>query len=318
MSADYGYESRDTSVNDSVALPLQSTLRKGVAGVLVVRNAVRLGYPLYYTVRSVINACDEFVLSEGFSEDSTMDIVKQLQKEYPEKIRVFHDIWKPSRRGETIAHVTNNAIKMCRYEWIYCLQADEFVHENNLSFIASVPKRFSHYHSVSFKFTHFFPTLLFEAEVGAGPIRIVRNYSKPLRRTIRIAWQKTKIKIAVRRWLKPIEPAFTPFMDTFSAGDGWSFEGNIYPMLQANFAKPIFHVGSVERSGNPLAAKLESHSKSLYTAMPWYTQMAELARIGKLEKVSRERGLKIRPYESRDYPRLLREWAEAEGIECAV
>ena len=148
-------------------------MRKGVSGVTVIRNAAKLGYPFYYSVKSVIDACDEFVISEGFSEDSTMDIVRQLRKEYPEKVRVIHDVGRPSRDGETIATVTNNAMSRCRYDWIYYVQADEIVHEDNLSFIAGVPHLFSRYRAISFRFTHFFLSLLSEMLAYPTAIRMV-------------------------------------------------------------------------------------------------------------------------------------------------
>jgi hypothetical protein len=294
-------------------------VKKGISGLTVVRNAVKLGYPLYYSVKSVIDACDEFVISEGFSEDSTMEIVRDLVKEYPEKIRVVHEVWKPSRAGETIAEVTNNAMSLCKFNWIYYIQADEIVHEDNLDFIASVPSGFRRYRAILFRFTHFRPSLLFEAIGGSSyvdAIRMVRNYSQPWRRRVRTEWAKIGPRKLLRRRLGSFDPLL-PFMDAFSSGDGWTFYGNIYPRLRADFLKPIFHVGYVSRDRNVVVQKLESHARLLYPTSPVYRPIAEAIRSGRDVESWQFQGLEIIPYYRGDYPRLLLDWATLEGIEYA-
>jgi hypothetical protein len=289
-------------------------IKRGISGVTVVRNAVRLGYPLYFSVKSVIDACDEFLISEGFSEDSTMDVVHQLQKEYPKKVRVIRETWKPSKAGETVAEVTNNAIERCDFEWIYYVQADEIVHEDNLRFIASVPERFHRYRSVSFRFTHFRLSLLFEM-LGSysHAIRMVRNYSRPWRRNVRRLWYRSPLGRVLKGYYS-IDPV-TSFMDAYSAGDGWTFTGHIWPVLHADFLKPVFHVGYVNKDMGVLADRIESHGRLLYPTLTSYPQVAKAIRAGKKIESWRAQGLKIVPYQRGDYPKLLLDWAAKDGIE---
>lgn len=289
-------------------------MRKGVSGVTVVRNAVKLGYPFYFSVKSVIDACDEFVISEGFSEDSTMDIVHQLQREYPAKVRIVRERWKQSRAGETIANVTNNAMENCEFEWIYYVQADEIVHEDNIKFIAEVPYQFSHYRSISFRFTHFRLNLLNEM-LGSYPraIRMVRNYSRPWRRDIRKLWYKTPPGMLLKGYYS-VDPVVS-LMDAYSAGDGWTFSGHIWPELHADFLKPVFHVGYVNKDREIVANRIESHGKLLYPTLKTYPEVAKAIRAGKEIASWQVQGLKIVPYQQRDYPKLLLSWAEKDDIE---
>jgi glycosyltransferase involved in cell wall biosynthesis len=299
----------------------------------VVRNAVKLGYPLYFAVKSVIDACDEFIISEGYSEDSTIDIVERLKAEFPGKIRLFREHWEPSKRGEMIAKVTNNAMSKCNCNWIYYVQADEIIHESNLSFIKSVPqrlghhdlvssvsktmtRRFGYYNSVSFRFIHFRPTLSSEI---IGPyshaIRMVRNYTGHWRKIL--GSKRHDQTSGIPKPFSRLDP-FKGFRGIYNAGDGWTFAGNVFPVLQADSLKPVFHVGYVNRDRNVVVRRLESHWQSLYPTIPAYKEAAEKIRAG--EDISAwsewsDREVKISPYTKRDYPKLLLEWADDEGLE---
>jgi len=44
-------------------------------------------------VKSVVDACDEFIISEGYSEDGTDVIVRSLASEFLGKIKVIHEAW---------------------------------------------------------------------------------------------------------------------------------------------------------------------------------------------------------------------------------
>ena len=280
----------------------------------MVRNAVKLGYPLYFSVKSVIDACDEFIISEGFSEDTTMEVVKQLSEEYPTKIRVIHKAWKPSMAGETIAEVTNDAMEKCIYDWIYYVQADEIVHEDNLRFIASVPRRLHLYRAISFSFIHFRLSLRYQLRGGyRTSIRMVRNLTKPWRRKLRKDWYETRAGRFFRRryYLDPL----LSLLDVHNSEDGWTFSGSILPKFRADFLKPIFHVGYVNRDIGLIAQRLESHARFLYPMLPSYEKIARAIRAGDAVNSWRSQGMSIVPYEGADYPKLLQEWVVRQGID---
>lgn len=293
-------------------------MKNGISGFTIIRNAEKLGYPLYYAVKSIIDVCDEFIISEGNSEDRTMDVIDGLKKEYPDKIKIFHDVWHKARKGETIANVTNNAIEKCSYEWVYCIQADEIVHESNLDFIGSVPNKFRHYHAISFQFTHFRPTLQYEM-TGAytRAIRMFRNYSHSYRKKFRISWQRTPIGGYLKHNL-PVDPLF-PFEDIYSDTDGFTFAGNVAPVLRPTYLQPISHVGYVSSKKETIKTKLESHARNLYPDIDMYSQMANSANAlndpRESGKVWEEQGYNIVEYDKNAYPKLLIEWARKEGVE---
>jgi hypothetical protein len=315
-------------------LEVAQALKTGISGLTVIRNAIKFGYPFYFAVKSIIDACDEFVISEGYSEDSTMDIVERLQAEFPGRIRLLRQRWEPSKRGETIAKVTNDAMAKCNYNWIYCVQADEIVHEGNLGFIKTVPYRlgrhdtvssisktirgrFGYYNSVSFRFIHFRPTLSSEM-IGAYPhaIRMVRNYSAPWRSVLGFRRYDQTSSETSRRFSR-LDP-LKGFRSIYSAGDGWTFSGNVFPVLQADFLKPVFHVGYANRDRSVIARRFQSHSETLYPTIPAYREAAEGIRAGADISALSERfgrGIKIIPYASKDYPKLLLEWADGESLE---
>ncbi|MEW6603514.1 MAG: glycosyltransferase [Thermoproteota archaeon] len=291
---------------------------KGISGITIIKNAKKLGYPLYYSVKSIINACDEFVISEGYSEDDTMDIIKKLQHEYPDKIRVFQDEWTKSKKGETIAKITNHAIRQCKHEWIYCIQADEIIHEDNLDFLRNIPYRYKKYHAVSFQFTHFRPTLQYEM-LGAytRAIRMFRNYSTPSRLNFRMRWQNTSVGKYLKSKL-PVDPLMF-FEDIYSDTDGFTFAGNVFPVLRPTFLHPIAHVGYVSNDKQVIYQKLLSHAENLYPDLQMYKQMSQSASTLTNPQASgvmwEEQGYKISKYQNTNYPKLLVQWAKEEGIE---
>lgn len=293
-------------------------MKKGISGVTIIKNANRLGYPFYYSVKSIIDACDEFIISEGHSDDSTMEIIKQLQKEYPTKIVVFQDEWNQSRKGETISTITNNALERCNYEWIYCIQADEIVHEDNINFIRQIPYRQQLSQSISFEFTHYRPTLRYVTLAGySRAIRMFKNRSKSIRKKFRIWWQTTNLGGYLKNKL-PVDPLMA-FEDIYSDTDGFTFAGSVFPVSRPIGLKPIHHVGYVSSDIKKVYAKMASHATNLYTGIDKYEKMAEkLSNSIKVESVLsvwQEYGFKISEYHGKDYPKLLIEWADKEGID---
>jgi len=48
---------------------------QSITGVTVIRNPFSLGYPFYYSVKSVIRVCDRLIISDGYSNDRTDEIL---------------------------------------------------------------------------------------------------------------------------------------------------------------------------------------------------------------------------------------------------
>ena len=49
-----------------------------LSGFTLVRNAVKLDFPIVPAIRSVLEVCDEVVVNVGKSEDETRDLVSSV------------------------------------------------------------------------------------------------------------------------------------------------------------------------------------------------------------------------------------------------
>lgn len=100
-----------------------------ISGVSFVRNAIKLGYPVEESLRSLLPVCDEIVVAVGNSEDATLELVKSISP----KIRIIETIWDDSKRdgGRILAEQTDIALKEATGDWCLYLQADEVLHEED-------------------------------------------------------------------------------------------------------------------------------------------------------------------------------------------
>ncbi|HCX98835.1 MAG TPA: glycosyl transferase, partial [Bacteroidales bacterium] len=49
-----------------------------VCGFTIVRNAVKFGYPVVESIKSVLPLCDHFVVAVGDSDDSTLQLIQSI------------------------------------------------------------------------------------------------------------------------------------------------------------------------------------------------------------------------------------------------
>src|SRR5438132_3681312 len=97
-----------------------------VSGFTLVRNAVKLDYPIVPAIRSILELCDEVVVNVGKSDDDTRDVVAALGDP---RIRILDSAWDFSRGSGALSHETNRAMAACRGEWGVYIQADEVLHD---------------------------------------------------------------------------------------------------------------------------------------------------------------------------------------------
>ena len=105
-----------------------------ISGFTIARNAIRYGYPLEQSLRSLLPLVDELVVAVGKSEDRTLQLVKDLGSP---KIKVLETVWNMDRRegGHVLSEQTNLALARCTGDWAVYLQADEVLHEDDLALI---------------------------------------------------------------------------------------------------------------------------------------------------------------------------------------
>ncbi len=98
-----------------------------LSGFTIVRNAVKLDFPIIPAIRSVLEVCDEVVVNVGKSEDDTRDLVASLRDP---RVRILDSVWDFSKKNEMLSHETLKAMAACRGQWGIYIQADEVLHED--------------------------------------------------------------------------------------------------------------------------------------------------------------------------------------------
>ena len=210
-----------------------------ISGVTIIKNGIKLGYPFIESILSILDICDEFIISEGFSDDGTDKILDSAFGNL-DKVKIFRDEWPERTGGRAIAEITDIAVSRAACDWIYYIQADEVVHEDNLPLIRNIAASRKDFHSAAFSFLHF----------DGSWDHIVENPS--------YEW-------AIRM--------FRNGYDIRSHRDGWSFDGEVEPVLNCTQdCQPIFHYGWIFREN--IKAKQENHAR-LYPENEKYQRAAK-------------------------------------------
>jgi hypothetical protein len=98
-----------------------------LSGFTIVRNAVKLDFPIIPAIRSVLEVCDEVVVNVGKSEDETRDLVASVRDP---RVRILDSVWDFTKKNEMLSHETLKAMAACRGRWGIYIQADEVLHED--------------------------------------------------------------------------------------------------------------------------------------------------------------------------------------------
>jgi hypothetical protein len=97
-----------------------------LSGFTLVRNAVKLDFPILAAVRSVLEVCDEVVVNVGKSEDATRDLVASIGDP---RVRILDTEWDFTKKNLMLSIETQRAMDACRGAWGIYIQADEVLHE---------------------------------------------------------------------------------------------------------------------------------------------------------------------------------------------
>jgi hypothetical protein len=105
-----------------------------ISGFTIVRNAIKLDFPVEASIRSILPVCDEVVVNVGRSEDETLDLVRSIGDP---KIRILETEWDMSRRNTVLGAETLRAMRACTHPWGIYIQADEVLHEDGAAELAA-------------------------------------------------------------------------------------------------------------------------------------------------------------------------------------
>jgi len=98
-----------------------------LSGFTLVRNAIKLDFPIVPAIRSILEVCDEVVVNVGASEDDTRDLVAAIGDP---RVRILDRVWDFSKQNLMISQETEQAMQACRGTWGIYIQADEVLHED--------------------------------------------------------------------------------------------------------------------------------------------------------------------------------------------
>jgi hypothetical protein len=155
-----------------------------VSGFTFIRNAIKFDYPVVEAIRSVLPVCDDFYVAVGNSDDNTLEIVQNIDKQ---KIKILETVWDDSpemkKGGKVFASETDKAFKAipADTDWAFYIQGDEVIHEKYLDTAYASMKKWNDDKKVDgllFKYLHFYGSYDY---IGISPkwynheIRIVRN-----------------------------------------------------------------------------------------------------------------------------------------------
>jgi hypothetical protein len=107
-----------------------------LSGFTMCRNAEKLYYPIKESILSILPIVDEFVvaLGKGDSDDQSRKLIEEIGSS---KIKVIDTIWdtKTFSGGTEFARQTDIAKSHCTGDWLFYIQCDELVHEQDLPLI---------------------------------------------------------------------------------------------------------------------------------------------------------------------------------------
>ncbi|MCW3090981.1 MAG: hypothetical protein JWP81_2050 [Ferruginibacter sp.] len=153
-----------------------------VSGFTFVKNAVKYGYPVVESIRSILPLVDEMIVCLGDSEDATTELIASIESD---KIKIIHSVWDKSLRkgGKVLAVETDKAMDATAADadWLFYIQADELVHEKYHAVIMDAMTKYKDDQRVDgllFHYQHFYGSYRF---IGDGrkwyskEIRVIKN-----------------------------------------------------------------------------------------------------------------------------------------------
>lgn len=109
-------------------------MNASISGFTFIRNGVSLGFPFEASIKSLLPLVDEFVIAVGYSEDDSLNRIKNIKDS---KIKIIETKWneRMTDRGFVYAQQKMIAQFACTGEWAFYLEGDELVHEAELETI---------------------------------------------------------------------------------------------------------------------------------------------------------------------------------------
>lgn len=131
-----------------------------VSAFTYVRNGFTYAYPFIESIKSLLPIVAEYIVVVGKGNDGTREAVAALNDP---KIKIVDTVWDESLRvgGKVFAQQANIGMDHCRKDahWLFHLQADEVVHENDLPALHHILNEYQDCKTIDgllFPFIHFY------------------------------------------------------------------------------------------------------------------------------------------------------------------
>lgn len=109
-----------------------------ISAFTYVRNGINLGYPFIESIKSLLTLVDEYIVVVGDSIDGTREAIAAIGDS---RIKIVDTIWDDHIRkgGKIFAQQANIGFDCTSKDsdWLFHLQADEVIHEDDLTIIKS-------------------------------------------------------------------------------------------------------------------------------------------------------------------------------------
>jgi hypothetical protein len=107
-----------------------------ISGFTMGKNAHKLYYPMKQAIQSILPLVDEFivVLGDNDGDDKTRTEIESIGSA---KVKIVDTVWDIEKypRGMEHAHQTDIAKTHCKGDWLFYVQSDEVIHEDDLPVI---------------------------------------------------------------------------------------------------------------------------------------------------------------------------------------
>lgn len=112
-----------------------------VSAFTFVRNGFTYAYPFVESIKSLLPLVDEYIVVVGAGTDGTREAIEAIGDP---KIRIVDTVWDENLRtgGKLFAQQANIGMDQCRpdADWLFHLQADEVLHEQDLEALRNIMK----------------------------------------------------------------------------------------------------------------------------------------------------------------------------------
>lgn len=153
-----------------------------ISGAVIIRNGVKYGFPFIQSIKSILPLCDEILVAVGRSEDDTRKRIAELNEP---KITIIDTVWDDAKRqgGQVLSEQTNIALSKCSGDWIFYIQSDEVLHEQDIQTIRNSLVKYNgdpKIDGLAFDYIHFYGSY-YTIQKGrhwyAEEVRLIRNHA---------------------------------------------------------------------------------------------------------------------------------------------